>query len=84
LLEITFDDSENAVDLRFIGPGYTIESEEGRDAAQLFAVLEGVLLDSVYTEKTAAGLIQYATNQELGENENVQYIHTGGNSELFY
>ena len=84
LLKISFDDSEIVVDDRFIGPGYAIESEEGRNAAKLFAVLEGVLLDSVYTGKAAAGLIQYAANGELGNNENVLFIHTGGNSDLFY
>jgi L-cysteate sulfo-lyase len=84
LLEVSFDDSEIVVDDRFIGPGYAIDSEEGRHAAKLFAVLEGVLLDSVYTSKAAAGLIQDATDQEFGENENVLFIHTGGNSGLFY
>ena len=84
LLKISFDDSEIVVDDRFIGPGYAIESEEGRNAAKLFAVLEGILLDSVYTGKAAAGLIQYAANGELGNNENVLFIHTGGNSDLFY
>jgi 1-aminocyclopropane-1-carboxylate deaminase/D-cysteine desulfhydrase-like pyridoxal-dependent ACC family enzyme len=84
LLKVSFDDSEIVVDDRFIGPGYAIESEEGRNAAKLFAVLEGVLLDSVYTGKAAAGLIQYAANGELGNNENVLFIHTGGNSDLFY
>ena len=76
--------SESVVDDRFIGPGYAIESEEGRNAAKLFAVLEGVLLDSVYTGKAAAGLIEYAASRELGNNENVLFIHTGGNSDLFY
>ena len=84
LLEISFDDSDVVIDDRFIGPGYAIESEEGRNAAKLFAVLEGVLLDSVYTGKAAAGLIQYAADRELGESENVLFIHTGGNSDLFY
>ena len=84
LLKISFDDSEIVVDDRFIGPGYAIESEEGRNAAKLFADLEGVLLDSVYTGKAAAGLIEYAASRELGNNENVLFIHTGGNSDLFY
>ena len=84
MLKVSFDDSAIVVDDRFIGPGYAIESEEGRHAAKLFAVLEGVLLDSVYTGKAAAGLIQYATDQEFDENENVLFIHTGGNSDLFY
>lgn len=84
MLEIQFDDSRIVVDDGFIGPGYAIESEEGENAATMFALLEGVLLDSVYTGKAAAGLIHYAMNKMFSENENVLFIHTGGNSGLFY
>jgi len=84
MLEIPFDESRIVVDDGFIGPGYAIESEEGDNAATMFALLEGVLLDSVYTGKAAAGLIHYAMNKMFSENENVLFIHTGGNSGLFY
>ena len=84
MLEIPFDDSRIVVDDGFIGPGYAIESEEGENAATMFALLEGVLLDSVYTGKAAAGLIHYAVNKMFSEDENVLFIHTGGNSGLFY
>ena len=46
MLEIPFDDSRIVVDDGFIGPGYAIKSEEGENAATMFALLEGVLLDS--------------------------------------
>jgi len=84
MLEIQFDESRIVVEDGFIGPGYAIQSEEGRKAARLFAVLEGVLLDDVYTAKAAAGLIHYAVNEKLGENENTLFVHTGGNAGLFY
>jgi len=84
MLEIQFDESRIVVDDRFIGPGYAIQSEEGEDAARMFALFEGVLLDDVYTGKAAAGLINYAKNEMFSENENVLFIHTGGNSGLFY
>ncbi len=84
MLGIPFDDSKIVVDDRFIGPGYAIQSEEGENATSMFALQEGVLLDSVYTGKAAAGLIYYAMNEMIGENENVLFIHTGGNSGLFY
>jgi L-cysteate sulfo-lyase len=84
MLEIQFDESRIVVDDRFIGPGYAIQSEEGEDAARMFALTEGVLLDDVYTGKAAAGLIYYAKNELFSENENVLFIHTGGNSGLFY
>lgn len=84
MLEIPFDNSKIVVDDRFIGPGYAIQSEEGESATSMFALQEGVLLDSVYTGKAAAGLIYYAANEMIGENENVLFIHTGGNAGLFY
>ncbi len=84
ILEIQFDDSKIVVDDRFIGPGYAIQSEDGENATSMFALLEGVLLDSFYTGKAAAGLIYYALHGLLGENDNVLFIHTGGNSGLFY
>jgi 1-aminocyclopropane-1-carboxylate deaminase/D-cysteine desulfhydrase-like pyridoxal-dependent ACC family enzyme len=84
MLEIQFDESRIVVEDGFIGPGYAIQSEEGRKAAKLFAVMEGVLLDDVYTAKAAAGLIHYAMNEKFGEDENVLFVHTGGNSGLFY
>jgi len=84
MLEIPFDDSKIVVDDRFIGPGYAIQSDEGNNATSMFALQEGVLLDSVYTGKAAAGLIYYAMNELISENENVLFIHTGGNFGLFY
>jgi len=84
MLAIPFDDSKIVVDDSFIGPGYAIQSEEGENATSMFALQEGVLLDSVYTGKAAAGLIYYAMNEMISENENVLFIHTGGNSGLFY
>lgn len=84
MLGIQFDDSRIIVDDRFLGPGYAIQSEAGEDAKRTFALLEGVLLDSAYTGKAAAGLIYYAANKMFSENENVLFIHTGGNSGLFY
>ena len=61
MLGIQFDESKIVVDDRFIGPGYAVPSEEGEKAAKMFAAMEGVLLDYVYTGKAAAGLIEYAS-----------------------
>lgn len=72
------------VDDSFIGPGYAVPSDEGIEASALFARLEGVLLDDVYSAKAAAGLIAYARNGKLFEGENALFIHTGGNAGLFY
>ena len=53
-------------------------------AARMFAGMEGVLLDDVYTGKAAAGLIHYAMNSMFGEEGNILFIHTGGNAGVFY
>ncbi len=83
MVGIQLDGTKISVDDRFIGPGYAIPSEEGRNAVKVFASLEGILLDQVYTGKAAAGLFYYAQNS-MFEGDNVLFIHTGGNSDLYY
>jgi 1-aminocyclopropane-1-carboxylate deaminase/D-cysteine desulfhydrase-like pyridoxal-dependent ACC family enzyme len=83
-LGVRFEAAKIVVDDRFIGPGYAIASEAGKQAAKMFAVMEGVLLDDVYTGKAAAGLVHYAMNNMFREDDNVLFVHTGGNSGLFY
>lgn len=84
MLDIQFDESKIVVEDRFIGSGYAIPSEEGKEAAKMFAHMEGVLLDEVYTAKAAAGLVYYAMNNMFRKEDNVLFIHSGGNSGLFY
>jgi 1-aminocyclopropane-1-carboxylate deaminase/D-cysteine desulfhydrase-like pyridoxal-dependent ACC family enzyme len=83
LLGVQLDEKKIVVDDQFIGPGYAIPSEDGKRAVKLFAALEGILLDQVYGGKAAAALLQYAANGTF-ENNNVLFIHTGGNAGLFY
>jgi 1-aminocyclopropane-1-carboxylate deaminase/D-cysteine desulfhydrase-like pyridoxal-dependent ACC family enzyme len=84
LLGIRFDESRIVLDDRFVGPGYAMPSEDGSEAAKMFALLEGVLLDDVYTAKAAAGLVHYGRSGLFGKEDNVLFIHTGGNSGLYY
>ncbi|NLW48726.1 MAG: pyridoxal-phosphate dependent enzyme [Firmicutes bacterium] len=83
MLGIQFDTTHTLIDDRFIGPGYAISSDEGKNAVKMFASMEGILLDQVYTGKAAAGLLNYAINKQFNH-ENVLFVHTGGNSDLFY
>ncbi len=83
MLGIQLDEVKIFVDDNFIGSGYATPSEEGRNAANLFATLEGILLDQVYTGKAAAALLHYAKNGEF-KDDGVLFIHTGGNAGLFY
>ena len=49
----------------------------------MFAQLEGILLDPVYSGKGAAGLIDFVRKGRFGEGERVVFIHTGGAAALF-
>jgi len=71
------------VDNRFTGPGYGIPSAESDRAAELFLKHEGILLDSTYTGKAAAGLLGLIEEGRFGKNENVLFWHTGGLVNLF-
>jgi len=83
-LGVGIDEATIVVEDGFIGHGYAIPSEEGNAATQLFAAMEGILLDDVYTGKAAAGLMHYAREGKFGKNENVLFIHTGGNAGQYY
>jgi len=70
-------------DDRFVGPGYGLPTPEMIEAVTLFARLEGLLLDPVYTGKAAAGLIGLIREGRFGKGENVLFLHTGGGAGLF-
>ncbi|MDE2448749.1 MAG: D-cysteine desulfhydrase [Gammaproteobacteria bacterium] len=67
----------------WVGPGYSIPDERTIEAIRLFADEEGVLLDPVYTGKTAAGLIGMIRRGDLGKSGKVLFWHTGGWPALF-
>jgi D-cysteine desulfhydrase family pyridoxal phosphate-dependent enzyme len=67
----------------YVGGGYRKPTEACHEAIQLFARTEGIFLDEVYTGKAAAGLIDYVRKGRFGQGENILFIHTGGNVQLF-
>ena len=83
LLGGQLDSSKIIVDDGFVGPGYAHASKEGEMASQIFAELEGILLDPVYTGKAAAALLDYSKTDRFGDAP-VLFIHTGGNAGLYY
>ncbi|MEQ9258237.1 MAG: pyridoxal-phosphate dependent enzyme, partial [Roseovarius sp.] len=66
----------------YVGEGYGLPTGAGLDAIGLFARLEGILLDPVYSAKGAAGLIDLARKGAF-EGERVVFLHTGGSVGLF-
>ena len=71
------------VNADYLGEGYSIPSAAMVDAVQQVARLEGILLDPVYTGKAMAGLMDWARTGRFRRDENVVFIHTGGQAGLF-
>src|SRR5690606_852520 len=67
----------------WVGPGYSLPTKEMVEAVRMFAQLEGVLLDPVYTGKAAAGLIDLVRRKHFKQNMKVLFVHTGGAPSLF-
>ncbi len=70
-------------DQNFIGEGYGIPTKEGLEAIAIFARSEAILLDPCYTSKAAAAMISHIRAGEIGAEETVIFLHTGGMPALF-
>jgi L-cysteate sulfo-lyase len=66
----------------YVGEGYGLPTPAGIEAIRLFAELEGILLDPVYSAKGASGLIDLARKGAF-QDERVVFLHTGGAVGLF-
>ena len=67
----------------YVGPGYSLPTDSMIEAVLLFARCDGILLDPVYTGKTAAGLIDLVRKDHFKKGENVLFVHTGGSPALY-
>jgi L-cysteate sulfo-lyase len=67
----------------YVGEGYGLPTEAGIDAIRMFAKLEGLLLDPVYSSKGAAGLIDLIRKGHYKKGQRVVFLHTGGSVSLF-
>lgn len=83
-LEVVFTRDEIWNSDAYIGPkGYGYCSKEGNEALRLMARTEGILLDPIYTGKALAGLMDLSKKGEIGNDETVVLLHTGGTPALF-
>ncbi|HHX18901.1 MAG TPA: D-cysteine desulfhydrase [Clostridiaceae bacterium] len=73
---IVFDD--------YIGPGYSLPTEGLKEAVQLLARREAILLDPVYTGKAMAGLIDLIRKGLFKKSDKVLFLHTGGSPALYH
>ncbi len=67
----------------YVGAGYGLPRADTLEAIRLFAALEGILLDQVYSGKGAAGLIDLCRKGRFKAGERVVFLHTGGAVGLF-
>jgi len=79
----SFSTEEIRLNANFLGEGYAVVGQAEREAIELFAQNEGVLLDPVYTGRAAAGLIGLIRQGAIGRDEHVLFWHTGGTPGLF-
>ena len=61
-----------------LGAGYGAPTPAGRNAAQLAARHDGLLLDHTYTAKAMAGLIQGIRDGTYTRQDQIVFFHTGG------
>jgi len=80
---INFSPEEILVNDDFLGAGYAMPGEPEMEAIRLFARLEGLLVDPVYTGRAAAGLIGLIRTGFFKPGERVLFWHTGGTPALF-
>lgn len=67
----------------YLGGGYGVMGEPEAEALRLFAQYEGLLLDPVYTGRSAAGMIDLIRSGFFSADQKVLFWHTGGTPALF-
>ena len=67
----------------FGGPGYGVVTDGSREALQLVARNEGLVLDPCYTGKAMAGLLAHGRAGWWTADHTAVFVHTGGTPALF-
>lgn len=67
----------------YVGPGYSLPTDQMVEAVQLLARTEAILLDPVYSGKAMAGLIDLIRKGVYKKGEKVLFVHTGGSPALY-
>ena len=71
------------VDDAYLGEGYGVMGEPEKEAIKMFARVEGLLLDPVYTGRAAAGMIDMIRRRKFTRDDRILFWHTGGTPALF-
>jgi len=67
----------------YVGEGYGLPTPAMKEAVELVARTEGIILDPVYTGKAMAGLIDLVRKGYFRNEDTIVFVHTGGIPELF-
>jgi 1-aminocyclopropane-1-carboxylate deaminase/D-cysteine desulfhydrase-like pyridoxal-dependent ACC family enzyme len=76
-------EGEVQIDHDHFGADYGATTDECREALDLAARLEGLILDPVYSGKAMAGLIAARREGRVERDTQVVFLHTGGMPALF-
>lgn len=80
---IDFSPADVLANADYCRAGYGVLTDAEREAVQLFAKCEGLLLDPVYTGRAAGGMIDLIRRGFFKKDETVLFWHTGGQPALF-
>lgn len=82
-LDLSFSPQDVLATDAFCQAGYGVLTDLEREAVQVFARLEGILLDPVYTGRAAGGLMALIRQGFFRPEERVLFWNTGGQPALF-
>lgn len=83
LLDVAFDEATVEVVAGHAGPAYGVPHEATIEAIRLAGRLEALPLDPVYSGKGLAGLIALIRGARWRTDEDIVFVHTGGEPALF-
>ena len=83
ILETAGPEADPVVWDEYVGDGYGVPTSLSRQAIELVAATEGILLDPVYTAKAFAGIMGELHRGRIKPDDVVVFIHTGGTPALF-
>jgi 1-aminocyclopropane-1-carboxylate deaminase/D-cysteine desulfhydrase-like pyridoxal-dependent ACC family enzyme len=79
----TYSPQDISANTDYLGAGYAIMGKPEREAIELFAQTEGMLIDPVYTGRAAAGMIDLIRRGVIRKEETILFWHTGGTPALW-
>lgn len=81
--DMTFAKSDFDIRDGYLGGGYGVVGDLERNAINLLARTEGILLDPVYTGRAFGAMVDLIKKGEFSKDDRVLFWHTGGTPALF-